>query len=178
MKKKITRRESPKISAGSMADIAFLLLIFFLVTTTIVEDKGILVRLPQWTDEPITAQINERNVLSILINGEDQILVEDRITSISDLKNGIINFIKNPFGRNDLPASPDKAIISIINHRDTDYDTYVIVYDEIQGAYRDIWEEESQRLYQTPFQKLRLDKKKEIRKIYPQIISEAEPFGK
>ena len=81
-------RMSNEINAGSMADIAFLLLIFFLVTTTIAEDKGVLVKLPAWSEEPPPEmKLNTRNVYSVLVNAQDQLLVRGEQMKIGDLKN-------------------------------------------------------------------------------------------
>ena len=135
-KNKFPKRMTTPVSAGSMADIAFLLLIFFLVTTTIVQDKGLLVKLPIWTEDNIPVDINERNVLSILVNAENQILIEDKPSSISEIRDQMIQFITNPNQLSTYPSSPEKAIISISNHRDTDYKTYVAVYDQIKSAYQ------------------------------------------
>ena len=83
----MARRENPEINAGSMADIAFLLLIFFLVTTTIEVDKGILVKLPPWSDEePETQRLKDRNVFSVLVNAQNQLLVRGEPTQVGDLK--------------------------------------------------------------------------------------------
>ena len=82
------RRMNNEINAGSMADIAFLLLIFFLVTTTISEDKGVLVKLPEWSPEsPPPLPIHERNVFSVLVNAQNQLLVRGKAMDIADLKN-------------------------------------------------------------------------------------------
>ncbi len=90
-------RPNNEINAGSMADIAFLLLIFFLVTTTISEDKGILVKLPPWTpDQPEPTDVKQRNVYSVLINANNELLVRKVPMDIKDLKSNVKNFILNP----------------------------------------------------------------------------------
>ncbi|MBK8885671.1 MAG: biopolymer transporter ExbD [Saprospiraceae bacterium] len=90
-------RMANEINAGSMADIAFLLLIFFLVTTTIAEDKGVLVKLPQWSEEPPPElKLNTRNVYSVLVNAQNQLLVRGDVMDIKDLKNNAKIFIANP----------------------------------------------------------------------------------
>ena len=97
------RRVSTEINAGSMADIAFLLLIFFLVTTTIVEDKGVLVKLPPWSDTPPeTQQLKSRNVFSVLVNAQNQLLVRGEPVKIGDLREKAKEFIINPEHRDDL----------------------------------------------------------------------------
>jgi biopolymer transport protein ExbD len=173
--KKNQRRFPPEINAGSMADIAFLLLIFFLVTTTILEDKGILVRLPPWTDIPGTdVPIPERNLLPLNINATGMLLVKKKETSIRDLRDITKAFITNPEKRLDLPSSPTKAIISIRNDRGTPYHAYLSVYNEIKGAYNEVWNEKAQQQFQKDFETLSSDQQRAIRNQWPQIISEAE----
>jgi biopolymer transport protein ExbD len=175
MKKK-HRRLPSEINAGSMADIAFLLLIFFLVTTTILVDQGILVRLPPWVDgPPPTGEVPSRNLLPVNINATGLLLVEKKETSISDLRGIAKLFITNPENSIDLPSSPQKAVISIRNDRGTPYRAYLSVYNEIKGAYNEVWNEKAQLQFQKEFEALTADKQNEIRDQWPQIISEAEP---
>ncbi|MGB0166714.1 MAG: ExbD/TolR family protein [Luteibaculum sp.] len=98
-------RENPEINAGSMADIAFLLLIFFLVTTTMDQDTGILRLLPPplEEDQPDPPIVKEKNVYEVLVNANDQLLVEGEFMDIGDLKDGAIEFLTNPSNRDDLP---------------------------------------------------------------------------
>lgn len=140
MAKKSTRdRISNEINAGSMADIAFLLLIFFLVTTTIDEDEGILVRLPPWSEEePDIQRLKERNVFSVLVNASNQLLVRGEPTNVFDLRNRAKEFILNPQRREDLSESPGRAIVSLKNDRGTSYETYLSVYNELQAAYNEL----------------------------------------
>ena len=103
-----------EINAGSMADIAFLLLIFFLVTTTIAEDKGVLVKLPPWSnDPPESLKMNTRNVYSVLVNADNQLLVRGEPMRVEDLKNNTKLFISNPRKEIDKAEDPKKAIISL-----------------------------------------------------------------
>lgn len=165
-----------EINASSMADIAFLLLIFFLVTTTIAEDKGILVKLPPWSDvEPDVTKMKTRNVYSVLVNAQNQLLVRGQVTSIRDLRKNTKEFIANPMKREDLSESPKKAIISLKNDRGTNYKTYLEVYNELQAAYNELWEEESLRRFSVSYEKLPAAQKRTIRNEFPLIISEAEP---
>ncbi len=93
----MARRELQEINAGSMADIAFLLLIFFLVTTTMDQDKGILRQLPPIIDQPEDQEVivKKKNVYEVLVNSNDQLLVEDKLMAIGDLKDGAISFLTN-----------------------------------------------------------------------------------
>ena len=90
-----SKRQSSEVNAGSMADIAFLLLIFFLVTTTIASDKGIYVQLPPKPEDQVDVKLNERNIFNILINSRDMMLVEENPMEISELKAEVKKFITN-----------------------------------------------------------------------------------
>jgi len=180
-KKSVKDRVSNEINAGSMADIAFLLLIFFLVTTTIDVDKGVLVKLPPWSDEePDITKLNKRNVFSVLVNAQNQLLVRGELAKVNELKERTKEFIANPAKREDLAESPNKAIISLKNDRGTKYKTYLEVYNEVKAAYSELWNEECMRKYGQPYSDdLPLAIRKEIRSKFPLVISEAEPtnFG-
>ena len=170
-----------EINAGSMADIAFLLLIFFLVTTTIEVDKGILVKLPPWSEEePDIQQLKERNVFSVLVNAQNQLLVRGEVTDIADLRERTKEFIANPTKRSDLSESPKNAIISLKNDRGTNYETYLLTYNELQAAYNELWNEEAQKLFGEDYSDdMPFAQRKEIKSKIPFVISEAEPtaFG-
>jgi len=169
-----------EINAGSMADIAFLLLIFFLVTTTIAEDKGVLVKLPQWSEEPPPEmKLNSRNVYSVLVNAQNQLLIRGEQMRIEDLKNNTKIFIANPDKRSDMSENPQKAIISIKNDRGTKYKTYLEVYNELKAAYNELWEEAAMAKFGKNITELTNAQQKEIKDGIPLVISEAEPtkFG-
>jgi biopolymer transport protein ExbD len=174
-------RMSNEINAGSMADIAFLLLIFFLVTTTIAEDKGILVKLPPWSDEkPDITQLKTRNVYSVLVNAQNMLLVRGEEMDIDDLRDNAKEFIANPTRREDLSEAPNKAIISLKNDRGTSYRTYLEVYNELKAAYFELWDELSRRKYGIPYSEdMSAAQQKAIKGEIPFVISEAEPtsFG-
>ncbi|MFK8055158.1 MAG: ExbD/TolR family protein [Saprospiraceae bacterium] len=175
------RRQAPEINASSMADIAFLLLIFFLVTTEIVEDKGILVKLPPWSnDPPETQRLNERNVFSVLVNKDNNLLVRGEPTELADLRELAKEFIINPTDRSDLSASPTKAIISLKNDRGTSFETYLAVYNELKGAYNELWNDLANERYGVDYSEdLKLEQRKDIKGTIPFVLSEAEPtaFG-
>ena len=179
-KKSARDRMSNEINAGSMADIAFLLLIFFLVTTTIVEDKGVLVKLPPWSeDEPDIQKLKTRNVYSVLVNAQNQLLVRGEQMRIQELKDNAKIFIKNPERRDDMAEHPTKAIISLKNDRGTKYGTYLEVYNELKAAYNELRNEEAIKRFGKDFEFLDRDEQKAIRADIPLVISEAEPtsFG-
>jgi biopolymer transport protein ExbD len=171
-------RGTPEVNAGSMADIAFLLLIFFLVTTTIDTDKGISIRLPPMPeeDQPIdNIKLKERNVLKVLVNAGDQLLVDGKLINIKELKKTTKLFIDNPAGDPDLAESPQKAIVSLKNDRGTSYNTYIQVHNELKAAYNELREEKAQADFGRPYEKLTEEQQTEIREYYRQVISEAEP---
>jgi biopolymer transport protein ExbD len=174
-------RMNNEINAGSMADIAFLLLIFFLVTTTIAEDKGILVKLPPWSEEePDITKLKERNVFAVLVNAQNQLLVRGEPADIAQLRHRAMEFIANPQNRPDLAEKPTKAIISLKNDRGTEYKTYLEVYNELKGAYNELWDELSRQKFGIPYSEdMAFAYKKAIRDEIPFVLSEAEPtaFG-
>ena len=164
-----TRRGSPAVNAGSMADIAFLLLIFFLVTTTIQEDKGVLVRLPQWVDDPIVQDFDQRNVLTVLINSGDELMVENRAARVADLPDLLHDHVISPLRK------PANAVVSLTHDRGTSYERYLQVYDALKAGYRRMWDERARRDYGTTYDELDISRQRTIRDALPMIISEAEP---
>ncbi len=174
-------RMSNEINASSMADIAFLLLIFFLVTTTIAEDKGITVKLPPWSEEePDITRLKTRNVFSVLVNAQDQLLVRGQIMDVDRLREEAKIFIANPNNRPDMAERPTKAIISLKNDRGTSYKAYLEVYNELKAAYSELWDEMSQRKYGISYSEdMPFAYKQAIRNEIPFVLSEAEPtaFG-
>jgi biopolymer transport protein ExbD len=176
MLKKNERRERPAISAGSMADIAFLLLIFFLVTTTIDTDKGIKVKLPPIGEEDVISfHIKERNVFKIFLNAKDELLVEGKNEEIGNLKERTKAFILNPSDDANLSESPISAIVTLQNDRATTYQVYLSVYNELRAAYNEIWNEVATDYYGKSFKDLDFELQKKVRNDFPLIISESDP---
>ncbi len=169
------KRFKNEINAGSMADIAFLLLIFFLVTTTIDVDKGITVKLPPWDETDTTIDVLQRNLFKVNVNANDELLIRGERTDVANLKKRAIEFILNPEKSKDLPRSPRNAIISLQNDRETSYDMYITVYNELKAAYNSIWQEEALKRFGQNYAELDIESKKAIRKDIPLVISEAEP---
>ena len=148
-------RKPPEISTGSMADIAFLLLIFFLVTTTIETDSGINRKLPPMEDQIDPPIVREKNIFTVVVNKYSQILVEENLTDIKDLRGLAMEFLHNGGGRGEEacdycqgdrnPSSsdnPDKAIISLKNDRETPYKAYISVQNELVAAYNELRDRE------------------------------------
>jgi len=173
-------RPVQEVNAGSMADIAFLLLIFFLVTTTIDTDKGIAIKLPPMPEEnqpQNDIRIKERNVLKVLVNANDMLLVDGEPTDIKELKRLTKDFIDNPTQNPDLSESPQKAIVSLKNDRGTSYNLYIQVHNELKAAYNELRDARSRLLYGRSLEQLPESRQNEIKDYYRQVISEAEPEG-
>ena len=179
-RKRAKDRLKQEVNAGSMADIAFLLLIFFLVTTTIDVDKGVLVKLPPWSNEPPPElKLNTRNVYSVLVNANNELLVRGEPKSVKRLREDTKIFIMNPQRLENMAENPKKAIISLKNDRGTSYKTYLEVYNELKAAYNELREEAAMKRHGKSFEFLSRDEQRAIRSDIPLVISEAEPtnFG-
>jgi len=190
----------PEVNAGSMADIAFLLLIFFLVTTTIETDSGLDRMLPPIEPPDTDVVIKQKNIFTVNINKNGQLLVEEELLSLQQLRQAAIDFLDNGGdgtcnyckGRKEASSSdnPTKAIISLKNDRETKYGTYITVQNELVGAYNDLRNREAQRLFGRDFTDMEAeflnpetpssvrddlkDKVKRIQDLFPQKLSEAE----
>ncbi|MGY8946586.1 MAG: ExbD/TolR family protein [Flavobacteriales bacterium] len=153
-------RKSPEVNAGSMADIAFLLLIFFLVTTTIETDSGINRKLPPMEDVVDPPVIKQRNIFTVVVNKNNMILVEEKLMDLSNVRRAAVKFLDNGGGigeeacdyckgEKDRSSSdnPDKAIISLKNDRETDYKVYISVQNELVAAYNVLRNREFLALY-------------------------------
>ncbi|WP_194766986.1 ExbD/TolR family protein [Tamlana sp. I1] len=160
----MAKRASPEVNAGSMADIAFLLLIFFLVTTTIETDSGINRKLPPMEESEEDVVIKQKNIFTVLLNGKDQLLVEDELMELKDLRLAAKEFLDNGGdgsctfckGKKDPASSdnPDKAIISLKNERETTYKTYIAVQNELVAAYNELRDARAQSLYGKSFKEM------------------------
>ena len=170
-------REIPEINAGSMADIAFLLLVFFLVTTTIQSDSGVKVKLPAYIEEPPPPQDkNKRNIFAVQVNGNDALLVRGtRFNEVTDLKDKLKEFIMNRGKDPNSSDSPQLAVVSLLNDNATSYSMYVAVYDQIKSAYSELRDKLSNEKFGRNFEDLTEDQTLEVRAAIPMTISEAEP---
>lgn len=198
----MAKRSAPEVNAGSMADIAFLLLIFFLVTTTIETDTGLSRKLPPIEENEEDVIIKQKNIFTVLINGRDQLLVEDELMELKNLRKAAIEFLDNGGGTGEDACSyckgkknpsssdnPDKAIISLKNERETTYSTYISVQNELVAAYNELRDRRAQELYGITFKEMEANYdnvnwvgnktklKEQIEKIkleYPQKLSEVQ----
>jgi hypothetical protein len=156
----MAKRSAPEVNAGSMADIAFLLLIFFLVTTTIETDSGLNRKLPPMEDQVDPPIIREKNIFTVVVNKNDQLLVEEELIDIKDLRSLAVAFLDNGGGVGDEACdycqgerdeassdNPDKAIISLKNNRETSYKVYIAIQNELVAAYNELRNREFLRLY-------------------------------
>ncbi|WP_166962729.1 ExbD/TolR family protein [Yeosuana marina] len=163
----MAKRAAPEVNAGSMADIAFLLLIFFLVTTTIETDTGINRKLPPVDDNQEDVIIKQKNIFTVNINRNDDLLVEDERMKLKDLRAAAVKFLDNGGdgtcnycnGKKDPSSSdnPDKAIISLKNDRETSYKMFVAVTNELVAAYNDLRNARAKSLYGKSFIEMQAD---------------------
>lgn len=200
----MAKRAIPEVNAGSMADIAFLLLIFFLVTTTIETNAGISTKLPPKVEKPDTPPVKERNLFVVIVNKNNQLLVRDQLMNIKDLRKATKEFLDNGGGLGDMACkhckgaksessseNPDQAVISLQNDRETSYNTYIAVQNELIAAYNELRERERQRLFPNEVSYVEMDaefnaaktpkarkdalkpKIEELQKLYPRKLVEA-----
>jgi biopolymer transport protein ExbD len=177
----------PEINTGSTADIAFLLLTFFLVTTTFDQEKGIMRKLPEWEQLPTNIDVRKRNILPVLINSKDQVMIREKLVSFNEIRKITREFLLNPENRSDLPETElkeigtlgkipvTKGVISIQNQRETSYETYIHVLNELEGAGRAVKDEFSREQFGKPFEILDIPRQEMVRKARPCMISEADP---
>lgn len=194
------RAGAPEVNAGSMADIAFLLLIFFLVTTTIETDAGLDRMLPPIEPPEDDVVIKQKNIFQVSINKNNQLLADDELTDLKALRLKAMDFLDNNGDgtctyckgakNGESSDNPQKAIISLKNDRETKYSTYITVQNELVGAYNDLRNREAKRLFNASFVELEADylnpetdedlkeelkdKVKRIQEMFPQKLSEAE----
>lgn len=189
MKKK--KRGIPEVNSSSSADIAFLLLIFFLITSSMDSDKGIARRLPPPVpkdQQDLKVEVNERNTLVVLVNLNNELMVNGEITQLKNLREKAKEFIKNTTNDPNLPELvpmevpyfgeynvTKNHVISLQNDRTTRYDVYIEVQNELVAAYNELRNELAKKKFGKLYGELDEDQQKAIQMIYPQKISESEP---
>ncbi len=185
------KRKMQEINASSMADISFLLLIFFLVTTSMDVSQGLSRRLPPPLPPDAKSQkneIKERNIFIVKINSQNELLVQGQQIDVSQLRAKAIEFIDNPADDPNLPEKTTEEIpllgtmtftkdhvISVQNDVDTQYQAYVLVQNELVAAYNELRNRLAMERFGHLYDDLEEDQQKAIQKVYPQKISEAEP---
>ncbi|MFZ2286195.1 MAG: biopolymer transporter ExbD [Bacteroidales bacterium] len=186
----MSRRSIPEINAGSMADIAFLLLIFFLAATTMDSDTGLMRQLPAIPDPNVPQdvnKINDRNILEVKVNKDNLLLVEGQLTEFGQLREIANNFIVNA---NDSPNMPEKevvslpyfgnvavtkAVISLQNDIGTKYGVYIAVQNELIAARAKLRDDLARQEFGIPYERLDEERKGAVDNFYQVPISEAEP---
>ena len=172
----------PEINASSMADVAFLLLIFFLVTTTVDADKGLGTYLPPFTEQPPKQEPKlPRNVFNVLVNKNNQLLVRGEEMKLEDLRTNCVKFLTSNGSDPNLPEELAKAVVVIKNDRGTNYKTFLSVYSELKAAYATVNNTNAQAKFGKQYEDLTKDEVKALLEQFPyQPMGEMEPskFGK
>ncbi len=180
-------KKTPGINTGSMADISFLLLTFFLLTSSINTEQGIPRRLPPPKEdtEEVQVPIKERNVLNVIVNFNDEIRVNGESISVNMLTNRAKEFLENPANNPNLPEKEvehivnmgpypiSKGVISLTNDQSTSYNMYVLVQNELQRAVNELRDKVSQNYFGKKYDNLDTSLQRAIRKAIPMNISEA-----
>lgn len=176
----------PEVNAGSMADIAFLLLIFFLITAAIPKDKGITRKLPAECPPGVICNVNihENNLFRIVINSNNDIMVDDTIISITELKEITKQFLDNNgddscnycngIKSNKASDNPKKAVISLQNDRETSYNEFIKVQDELTKAYFELRKAYAKKVFNKSPEDLSENELQQVKDAYPFTLSEAE----
>ena len=185
------KREVPEINSSSTADIAFLLLIFFLITTSMDTDRGLARLLPPPPEDEKnenTDKIKERNILQVYLNKDDALMCGNDYITVDQLRAKAKEFIANPYNEDTKPEKISKNVpffgtvqvteghvISLRCDRGSSYKAYLAVQNELVAAYNELRDELAQEKWGKDYAALDEDQQKAIRDIYPQKISEAEP---
>ena len=184
------KREVPELNSSSTADISFILLIFFLTTTSMDTDRGLARRLPPPPEDHLEQEdtkVKERNVLQVRINAMDELMIGSDIADVSQIREIAKEFIDNPENLPNLPDKTardidlfgtvyitDKHVISLQSDRGTSYSKYFEVQNELVAAYNELRDELSRRKFGKPYVDLNEDQQLAVRSYYPMKISEAE----
>ena len=183
-------KKTPEINSSSTADMAFILLCFFLMTTTMDQDKGLQRRLPPMPDpnQKVEDQkVNRRNIIVVKINSADRLLAGNEPMDVSQLKDKIKEFLTNPYDDPNLPEKEEidiedfgpcmvsKGVISLQNDRGTSYQAYMAVQNELVKAVNELRDDFAMANFAKLYNKCNEDEQAIVRKAVPQNISEAEP---
>ena len=192
-----SKKNIPEINASSQADIAFTVLIFFLVVSTMDIDTGLVRVLPPMADPKVKQEdikVKERNLLLVFVSGSGSIMAGGKVISLSALKDKAKEFILNPNDDKNLPEKkmtqidmPDgskwqypisEGVISLQNTRDTSYSVYIQVQNELTRAFNEVRDDVAMQKFGKVFNDLDEEERKAITKAIPMKISEAEPRKK
>lgn len=183
-------RKTPGLNTQSTADIAFLLLCYFLMTSTMDQQSGLQRRLPPMPDQNQKTEdtkVNKRNIIIVKINSSDRLFAGDQLLDVSQLKDKIKEFITNPNNDPNLPEREmkniegygeypvSKGVISLQNDRGTSYRAYIAVQNELVKAINEVRDDFCKQNYGKAYTFLTEDQQKIVREAIPQNISEAEP---
>ena len=183
-------RITPEIPSASLADIAFMLLIFFLVATTMDVDSGLSRTLPPMPEDDHVEedqQIRERNIFTVRVDAQNRLLVEGELEDLHNLRARAKEFIANPLDEDHLPEKEiedieyfgevpvSRQVISLQNARGTSYGMYIEVQNELTAAYNELRDELAMDQFGRVYERLNIDQQAAVRGVYPMRISEAEP---
>ena len=182
-------KKTPEINATSTADIAFLLLVFFLATTTMNVDSGLYRRLPPYQEDvdKNPPKYAKRNILQVLVNRNNQLAINGELADVSTLKDRTIEFILNPGNNEDLPQKEiktielfgpvevSKGIVSLQSDKGTSYEMYIAVQDQLTAAYNDMRNMKANEKWGKNFNELNEEQQEAVKAVIPMSVSEAEP---
>jgi biopolymer transport protein ExbD len=186
----MAKKKTPAINSSSTADIAFLLLCYFLMTTTMGSQTGLSRLLPPMPDpnqKIENQQVNQRNIIIVRVNAANNVLAGSEPIAVSQLKDKIKDFLSNPYDDPSMPAKTpteiegygtynvSQGVISLQNDRGTSYYQYIAVQNEIVKAIDELRDEFAMNNYGRPYIRLTEEQQDIVKKAIPQRISEAEP---
>lgn len=189
------KRKVPQINGSSTADISFILLLFFLLTTSMGSDSGLARQLPPAVppdQQDVSIDVNRRNIMRVNVNNRGQILANGEVVNLDGLREKVIEFVLNENDRADLAERTVETfplvgaqkvtknhVISLTNTVDTRYSDYILVQNELTKAYLQIRDQQSKKLFGVSLEKADTQQQEVLIKMYPQNISEANPreFG-
>jgi biopolymer transport protein ExbD len=181
-------RKTPGLNTSSMADISFLLLTFFLLTSSINTDTGIARRLPPpLPPNQEKPEVRERNIFIVKINSKDRLLFNGQVGDVTALRERAKEFLGNPNNDPTLPEKENKdipglgtypvskGVISLQNDRGTSYDMYIQVQNELAAAIAEMRDELATNRFGKHYENLSDAQREAIDAAIPVAISEAEP---
>ncbi len=181
-------KKTPEINATSTADIAFLLLVFFLAATTMNVDSGLRRKLPPFQPDNTEApKYAKHNILRVLVNRDNMLSINDEVADVSTLKDRTVEFIQNRGNRSDMPdksvktielfgpVEVSKGIVSLQSDKGTSYEMYIAVQDQLTAAYNEMRNAKANEKWGKDYKELDVEQQKAVNAVIPVAISEAEP---